>query len=368
MDLIDSLRDLATKIPKLKETGLLKTEEATKNALVMPFINALGYDVFDPLEVTPELIADVGTKKGEKVDYAILLEGQPIILFECKIFGTDLASVHASQLYRYFTATSARFGVLTDGIVYRFFTDIDNANIMDKEPFLIFNMLEIKESMVEELKKFSKGQFNVDTIVTSASELKYKSLIKTYFNGLLTQPTEGFVRVILQESKAYTGRFTQAVIDEFSPLIRDAIRMFINEQAENRLKSALAGDSTSTDSAKVETEITLAVNENPIQTTEEEKEAFMIVRAIVRPVIDVGRVVMRDTQSYCAINIDDSNRRPLCRLRLNSATHKYLGVFDADKNEEKLPITTLDDIYDFAERLRTTAALYRSPVVPPALD
>ncbi len=79
MDFIDRIRDLSTRIPKQLEH--IQTEEATKNALIMPFISALGYNVFDPTEVVPEFTADVGIKKGEKVDYAIHLDGKPIMLF-----------------------------------------------------------------------------------------------------------------------------------------------------------------------------------------------------------------------------------------------------------------------------------------------
>ncbi len=118
MDLIDKLKTLSLKISK--QLNVLQTEEATKNALVMPFMSALGYDVFDPTEVTPELVADVGTKKGEKVDYAIFKEGKLIIIFECKKYGTDLSEEHLSQLYRYFSVSETRFAVLTDGILYRF--------------------------------------------------------------------------------------------------------------------------------------------------------------------------------------------------------------------------------------------------------
>ena len=321
MDMIDKLRELSAKIPKLKEAELLKTEEATKNALVMPFINALGYNVFDPLEVRPELIADVGTKKGEKVDYAIIKDGKPILLFECKIFGTDLAHVHASQLYRYFSVTEARFGVLTDGATYRFYSDLDETNKMDKEPFFIFDLNEIKDPSVEELKKFSKSGFDVEHIVTSASEMKYKGLIKSYLGSLINNPSEGFVKLLLQESNAYSGRFTQSVLDEFTPLIRDAIRLYINEQVENRLKSALANETVVANEPQ-EPKPVPQKDEPLIITTPDEKEAFMIVRAIVRATIEVGRVVMRDTQSYCAVNIDDNRLKPLCRLYLNSATHQ----------------------------------------------
>lgn len=123
MDLIDQLKELGMRIRKIKDT--IQTEEATKNALIIPFIQILGYNVFDPMEVTPELIADVGMKKGEKVDYAILMNGKPTMLFEYKRSGGDLNISHASQLFRYFHVTKARFGVLTNGISYQFFTDLE---------------------------------------------------------------------------------------------------------------------------------------------------------------------------------------------------------------------------------------------------
>jgi len=138
MDLIDKINEMAARIPKQIEH--ISTEEATKNALVMPFINALGFNVFDPTEVVPEFTADVGTKKGEKVDYAIVRDGKPILLFEVKCTGTDLNNVHASQLYRYFSVTEARFGILTDGVIYRFYSDLDAPNKMDEKPFFVFDL------------------------------------------------------------------------------------------------------------------------------------------------------------------------------------------------------------------------------------
>ncbi len=359
MDLIDKIRELSLKIPKLKEGGLIKTEEGTKNALIMPFINALGYNVFDPTEVTPELIADVGTKKGEKVDYAILKDGKPVILFECKSWGTDLNQVHASQLYRYFSVTSARFGVLTDGVVYRFYTDLDAPNIMDKDPFFVFSLLDFKEAHVEELKKFTKPVFDVDRIVTAASELKYKGLVKAYLQSMFSQPTEAFVRLALQESKAYTGRFTQGVIEEFTPIIREAFRLFINEQVENRLKTALASEQAEAAKSAVAPEEDVTVDEQPsVETTQEETEAYLIVKAILREIVDPQRIIMRDAQSYCSVLLDDNNRKSICRLRLNSPTHKYLGVFNEQKQEERIAINTVDDIYKHADRLRATALAY----------
>ena len=177
MDFIDHIHDLSVRIEK--QASVIQTEEATKNAFVMPFISALGYNVFDPTEVTPELVADVGTKKGEKVDYAILINGKPIILFECKWCGTNLDKENPTQLYRYFSAkTDAKFGILTNGIIYKFYSDLENQNVMDTKPFLELNMLNIKEPVVEEVKKFSKSTFDLNSILDTARELKYMREIR----------------------------------------------------------------------------------------------------------------------------------------------------------------------------------------------
>lgn len=210
MDFIDQIRSIATRIMNTKD--MIQTEEATKNAMVMPFIQALGYNVFDPLEVTPELIADVGTKKGEKVDYAILREGKPIILFECKKCGSDLNINHASQLFRYFHVTEARFGILTNGIVYRFFTDLERPNKMDEKPFFEFNILTFREQDIEELKKFAKSAFDLERILTTANELKYIRAIQNVLSDWMATPSEDFVRLVSAEFLV-GKRFTPAVKD-----------------------------------------------------------------------------------------------------------------------------------------------------------
>jgi hypothetical protein len=176
MDFIDALRALANRAQGQLEH--LQTEEVTKNAIIMPFINTMGYDVFNPTEVVPEFTADVGTRKGEKVDYAIMQDGEPIILFECKQTGSELNQDNATQLFRYFTATSVRFGVLTNGINYQFYSDLDEPNKMDPKPFLEFNLLDFDEHMVEELKRFTKAAFVLEDTINAATELKYTTEIK----------------------------------------------------------------------------------------------------------------------------------------------------------------------------------------------
>jgi len=159
MDLIDRIKDLASRIPNQIEH--IQTEEATKNAFIMPFISALGYDVFNPTEVIPEFTSDIGTKKGEKVDYAIKKDDDIIILIECKWSGADLHQDQASQLYRYFSTTEARFAILTNGITYEFYSDIDEPNKMDSKPFFTFNILGFQDHQINELKKFTKSAFSL---------------------------------------------------------------------------------------------------------------------------------------------------------------------------------------------------------------
>lgn len=357
MDLIDQLRVLASRI--VNSRALIQTEEATKNAMVMPFIQALGYNVFDPTEVTPELVADVGTKKGEKVDYAILRDGKPIMLFECKKCGGDLNINHAGQLFRYFHVTETRFGVLTNGLVYRFFTDLEQPNKMDEKPFFEFSILDFKERDVEELKKFAKSAFHLDTILTTANDLKYTRAIQTKLAELVTNPSEDFVRLISADILG-SKRFTPAVRDQFTNIAKRAFEQFIGERINERLKGAMSPPSVTVSEQPADVvPMELAVaNEPTIITSSEELEGFHTVRAIIRDLVSPKRVVMRDAQSYCAILLDDNNRKPICRLRFNNTQKLKLGFFNAQKEEEQVSLESVDDIYNSAEQIRATVASY----------
>lgn len=358
MDFADRIRELASRVPR--QLDRVASEEATKNALVMPFLSALGYVVFDPAEVTPELHADVGTKKGEKVDYAVLRDGQPILLMECKTCNQGLDGCHASQLYRYFSVTAARIGVLTNGVVYRFFSDLDEPNKMDAKPFLEIDLLDLSEAQTSELKKFTKSEFSLDRILDSASDLKYKGEIKKILAQEIVQPSEELVRFFT--SRVYSGRLTRAVREQFTEITRSAVQDFIRDRVRERLESALAretlpvtaeaaGEGTSPPPATVPDE------DSDIVTTAEEIEGFHIVRAILSEIVDPARVVLRDVKSYCGILLDDNNRKPICRLHFNSS-QKYLGLFDAEKNEDRQPLERVRDIYRFGRHLRESVARY----------
>jgi len=355
MDLIDRIKDIASRIPKQIEH--IQTEEATKNAFIMPFISSLGYDVFNPMEVIPEFTADIGTKKGEKVDYAIKKDDDIIILIECKWSGADLHKDHASQLYRYFSATEARFAILTNGIDYEFYSDIDEPNKMDSKPFFSFNVLHFEDHQINELKKFTKSSFSLEDILTTASTLKYTGAIKKILEEELKNPSEAFVRFFA--SQIYDGRLTQPVIEQFTEIVKEARSQFVNERINERLKSALSAnepesisDVTSVEEEKPDVE----ASKDGIETTQEEIDGYNIVKAILREVVNVGRVAMRDTKSYCGILLDDNNRKPICRLHFNYS-QKYLGVISG-KNEDRIEIDSVDDIFKYADRIKSTISEY----------
>lgn len=368
MDFIDQIKAISNRIPK--QVDVIQTEEATKNAFIMPFIAALGYNVFDPTEVVPEFTADVGTKKGEKVDYAIMIDGMPAMLFECKHHAANLDQAHASQLHRYFHVTTARIGVLTNGIVYRFYSDLDEPNKMDTKPFLELNMLDLKEMAVEESKRFSKGSFQLEQIISAAQELKYLREVKRLLNEEFYNPSEDFVKFFA--SRVYTGKVTQKILTQFGDFTKKALHQFLNDKINERLKSALSVEiSTAPQEAQTTAKAdsipsSVEAEQKAVVTTEEEIEAFHIIKAMLRDVVEPKRIAFRDNQNYAAILLDDNNRKTICRLYFNRA-NKYVGLFDTEKNEQKILIANINELYDFAERMKTTIALLDRSAVGPKL-
>ncbi|MEO3407395.1 type I restriction endonuclease [Mucilaginibacter sp. CAU 1740] len=346
MDFKDQILQLAARVEKLLPQ--LKTEEATKNALIMPFIQVLGYDVFNPFEVNPEFIADIGIKKGEKVDYAIMQEGEPAILIECK-HHLEKLDPHNSQLFRYFHTTKAKFGLLTNGLTYRFYTDLEEKNKMDSTPFFEFSITEIKETEIAELKKFHKSYFDIDSITNTASELKYLNELKTYLNKELLTPSDPFVTFFTKQ--IYTGTITARIKEQFGPIIKRSFHLLISDAINERLKSALNQEKAldATEAGKVE-EAAQEGQTPLIVTTEEELEGFYIVKAMLRSHIDAKRITYRDAQSYFAILLDDNNRKTICRLYLGTGK-QYIVVLDENKKEQKFEITSLDDLYQHGEAL-----------------
>ena len=345
MDFKDQIKILGERVIKLKDQ--IATEEATKNAFIMPFLQSLGYDVFNPVEVIPEYITDIGTKKGEKIDYAIFKDGNPIILIECKHCNQNL-DLHEGQLLRYFHVSKAKFGILTNGVIYKFYSDLVEANKMDEKPFLEFNITEIKDIQIEELKKFHKSYFDADSITNTASELKYSNELKQLISQELNNPTHDFVKHLAKQ--VYPSIITAKVLDLFTQLTKKAAQALLSDLITERLNNALKKEKEDEQQEIQEAAALTEKANSKIETTEEELEGFLIIKSILRQKIDVSRVAYRDAQTYFAILLDDNNRKTICRLYFNG-NKKYLMYFDDNKKEVKKEIQSLDDLFTHSNEL-----------------
>jgi hypothetical protein len=341
MEFETRLAEIAKVIREHRE--VLLTEQAAKTALVMPFLQALGYNVFNPSEVVPEYTCDVGTKKGEKVDYAVCGDSGILMLIECKPANVELNISNASQLFRYFSTTEARIGVLTNGVIYQFYSDLDAPNKMDSKPFFTLQVDTLKKSDVKTLERFVKGSFDIEKIVEEAGNLKLQSLVGKELQKEFQDPSEDFVRLIA--ARIHTGRFTTGVRDQFKNLIIASVSSLIRDRVTERLTSALSASNPTDDDGPAG-----ATSPDAIITTEEEIAGFNIVRAIGSRIVDPRRIVMRDAKSYCAVLLDDNNRKPIVRLHFNSPTARYLGTF-VGKDESRHPISDPVEIYQHGDAI-----------------
>jgi len=352
MDFKDQILQFSARVEKLSKQ--IHTEEATKNALIMPFIQLLGYDVFNPFEVNPEFVADLGIKKGEKVDYAIMSDGNPILLIECKHFTQDL-DPHNSQLFRYFHTTNAKFALLTNGLNYRFYTDLVNTNKMDEKPFFEFNIIDIKDNEIAELKKFHKSYFNIENITNTASELKFLNQIKNSLNEEFANPSDEFVKYFTK--KVYPGTITQKVLEQFKIIARKACTTFISDIISERLKTALEVENKKEEPLTSQKQIIPNKSTSEIETTEDEIIGYMIIKSILSEKVDTKRIDMRDSLSYCAILLDNNNRKPICRLYFTDKK-KAVGILNENKEFIKVDIQDLDELYKHKHKFFEALKIY----------
>lgn len=354
MDFIDQIRALAAQVSKQRE--VIRTEESTKNSLILPFIKTLGYDVFDPTEVIPEFDANFGTKLGYKCDYAIFREDKPAMLFECKWCGRELEKKDEDQLRQYFAAcTDAKFAVVTNGLLYRFFTDVEKEHVMDDKPFLEFDMLEIKATLVDTLKRFTKSAFNKDELIIAAVDLKYTGEVMRILGQEFSSPSEEFVKFFA--GRVHDGKLTAKIVEKFTGITRAALKQYISDRISDTLKSALDKEAASQKEPEAQVVVDQEGNEKGLVTTPEEIEGYHIVRALLSKTVLPERIFIRDTKQYCGVLLDDNRRKPICRLYFNS-DEKVAGFFDEIKKETKEPISRLSDLYKYGDRFVAIVANY----------
>ena len=350
MDFIDQVKQFSKKIASLKDT--VQNEQSTKISLIMPFFSMLGYDVFNPTEFSPEFTADFGSKNHYKVDYAIILEGKPTILIECKDVSAKLDR-HDAQLFGYFVASAAKFAILTNGLEYRFYTDLDKPNIMDSDPFLTVNLLDLRDAQIAELKKFCKEEFNIASIFSTASDLKYAQQFKQTFRAQLENPSDELVRLFLKDS--YSGqKISHNVIDKFRPVLRKALNEYVNEWMHDKITHALNGDNadngpnTMSPDAEAPAPVSqpaAAPKQQRIVTTEEELEAYFIIKNMLSDVVDLRDVTYKDTESYINILYQGNSWKWICRLRLTDTKKIWIIPVESKQGRQQV----WQDIYDLKQ-------------------
>lgn len=310
MGLSDDLRRLAEQVKKRQ--AHIRGEEATKNALILPFLGVLGYDVFDPTEVQPEYTSEMGKRRGgppEKVDYAIHLGATPVMFIECKPSDVE-PNQHSGQLARYFNATpSVKVAVVTNGVRYHFHTDLEEQNIMGDRPFFEFDILGFSERDAETLEAFSKTKFDPTTVRARAEDIIYTGKLTTYVNELLRNPSDAFTRFILGEIEITTGKLTAKRVEKFVPIVKKAIQTTLLDMATRSIK--LETDETTVSPptaplvAPAPTPTAAPDHARAIVTTPEELEAFEIVRRLCSDSTFAGKypVSYKDAVNYFGVNI-----------------------------------------------------------------
>lgn len=362
MDFKDSILQLSEKIAK--QIDGIATEEATKTSFIMPMIAALGYDVFNPFEVVPEMDCDL-TRRSDKIDYAIMKDNTPILLMECKHCKQNL-DLHNTQLAKYYAASNARFGVLTNGVEYRFYTDLEKKNIMDEKPFLDINMLDLSDNDIEQLKKFHKSYYNEQNILSTAQELQITIQVKDLINKNIQQPDDEFTRYFVRCLN--DGKYSAKLINQYKPIVKKCAASVINDIISDRLNIAMKNDGNEeAQNSEVENDMHKSGNnveklpdgvvfqdeEKGIITTQEEIDAYNIVRSILREYIDVKRIKYNDYKSYFTINLDGSTWWWICRLSIGKRKKSICFPMDYYKSNEWVTIESIDDIFQYADKIKS---------------
>lgn len=336
MDFIEKLTDFSNRIERIKNSIL--TEEATKTSIILPFFQLLGYDVFNPYEFVPEYTADVGTKKGEKVDYAIMSNNEPLILVEAKPVNTELSIKHINQLIRYFSVTKAKFAILTNGITYQFYSDLEEHNKMDTIPFLEFNLGNIKKDTVQELKRFQKDTFNVKDILSSASNLKYMTMVKKEIAEQFQSPSDQLVKVLISKN-IYNGPKTQAVIDKFKVIIQKSFAEYINDILAERLSTVISTEPS--------------VNEkNDVALTQEELEILDYIKQLLHT---NQNITYKKTSRYACMQLGDTSTKWICRIYIRKEQHLFtLHKFENTDYECEYYFDEIEQLETIQDLIRDT--------------
>jgi len=363
MTFFDQMKQVATRVKEHRSDA--QNEAQTISYLVYPFLkDVLGYDYASPKEVVREFGADIAGKKGEKVDIALLGEdGTPIILIEVKACTNPLGDDPLVQLKRYFPHTPARVGILTNGLVYKFYSEkSDNKANLDSEPFLEVDVLKyaqntaLEDDTIKKLQKFRKKNFNVEDILSTAEDLKYINAMKEFFKRQLDTPEEEFVKVVLRGLPFDTTKRNK--VEKYGSHVKQALSEVIGERVAKRI--AAAGDlerGQLTETAEVQNEEKIAESSSEILPTEEELACYYIVKAILAKTVDLSRIAHKKGKTGFSIQLDGSIKKLICRFTI-APRSRFVEIPEAEK-WARHDFQDVNEAYELNEKIieRTQALL-----------
>lgn len=304
-------------------------EQATKQSLIGPLFTLLGYDLTDPRECIPEYKADFGKERSVKpVDWAFLQNGRPIFFVEAKESGRKLQGFD-EQLADYFAkAPEAKLGILTNGVQWRFFTDMVNLNVMDREPFIRWDVVNDEKPPLEFLTLLQKSQFNPQLVRAFAEQRRNQNLLLSELSRLL-EPSSEFVKLAVANIE--TRKMTENVVESWKPVLGSALQEWVRQRmlsmALDPATYAPEGTREPAASAKIE-------------TTQEELDGFATVKTLLGP---ERPVAYEDTASYFKIHLMERYTWVMCRLyfgRKRPMIWVALGQEEAQPLAAGLPVTT----------------------------
>jgi len=280
------------------------TEETTKQALILPFLDILGFSPFDPTRVKAEYTADLpGLKTNERVDYALFSDAHPVMFVEAKPF-TEKITNHTGQLARYFNATpGVTIAAISNGREWRFYTDLKQQNIMDSDPFLVVDFHDLSDTDSEQLYHFRYDQFHPESLRTFAEDRMLLSIFQDAIESCLREVDQDFVRLIAIRANL-APKLTAKFLESITPLVKQSVAGAMGNMVVNGLNTlpATQVENKSADLSVVEIDEDLVDPANPkIVTTAAERKISYIVREVLSGLVEPGEIVGKDTESYYSV-------------------------------------------------------------------
>ena len=271
---------------------LCTTEETTKQALILPLLDILGFSAYDPRKVKAEYQADFkGVKSGERVDYALFCDGKPVMFIEAKAYIEDLDN-HCPQLARYFNATpEVSVCAITNGKEWRFFTDLNNKNIMDDDPFLTIDITTLNELDIAQLYQFRHDQFQPEALRSLAEESVYLSAFTEAITTSLKEADTDFIRYIATRARVQRT-LTQKFLESMQPLVKQAIQTAVSSMVVSGLNTPAESTNTADEDFKLPI---VDPNNSRIVTTYAERQVLAFTQSILP---DDAEIEAKDTETY----------------------------------------------------------------------